>query len=215
MDLTKRYEIETDSPPAMAWDEYEVKVQTEWTALLNSARGQDEKPIQAFLETHPCMVPGAQSMSGPSGHFAHPMALIRQPILPGFSHKIPDFMWIATNSAKIYAVLIEIEAPKKKWFNRDETPTALFTQARNQLTVWRAWFKEPLNQQTFLAHYQPPFRDERPLVPQFVLIYGRRAEFEEKPDLTKKRAAEERNDEYFMTFDRLEPISTSHPSPRR
>jgi hypothetical protein len=46
-------------------------------------------------------------------------------------------------------------------------------------------------------------------VSQFVLIYGRRAEFEEKPGLTKKRAAEERDDEYFMTFDRLEPISTS------
>lgn len=205
----KSYQLAPNCPPPMSWDDYSQKVQAEWGALLNSSQGEEESPIQAFLETHPCMVPGAQSMSGPSGHSAFPAALIRQPKLPGFSHKFPDFMWIAMNSAMIYAVLIEIEAPKKKWFNRDGTPTAQFTQARNQLTEWRAWFHEPVNQQSFLTHYNPPYQRERRLVPEFVLIYGRRAEFRGKPQLTKKRAAEHREDEHIMTFDRLEPIFVS------
>lgn len=194
----------------MTWDDYANKVQAEWKALLDSDAGQGEKPIQRFLETHPSLVPGAQSMSGPSGHSAYPAALIRQPKLPSFDYKIPDFMWIAVDSAKIYAVMIEIEAPKKKWFNKDETPNAKFSQAKDQLTKWRVWFREPRNEEAFLDYYNlPSWRRDRRFVPQFVLIYGRRAEFEGKPNLTKKRANEERESEYFMTFDRLKPIHDS------
>lgn len=118
--------------------------------------------------------------------------------------------WLAADSAKIYAVVIEIEAPKKNWFKKDGTPTDKFSQARNQLTEWRAWFQEPQNQQAFLEYYNlPPWRQHRRFVQQFVLIYGRRAEFAGDSNLTKKRSNEERDGEYFMTFDRLEPMHDS------
>lgn len=41
--------------------------------------------------------------------------------------------------------------------------------------------------------------------PQFVLIHGRRAEFENKPELNRLRDNLRRSDEYLITFDRLEP----------
>lgn len=208
LSTTQTYEMAVSPPPAMPWKEYAARVEAEWAALLNSPEGASEASIQTFLETHPSMVPGAQSMSGTSGHSAFPTALIKQPKLPGFSDRFPDFMWIAADSGTIYAVVVEIESPKKLWFNRNGTQTADFSQAHNQLTEWRIWFEEPRNQQAFLAHYNPPAQFRR-FLPQYVLVYGRRAEFERRPDSAGKRQHLQRSEEYFMSFDRLRPISTS------
>jgi hypothetical protein len=43
------------------------------------------------------------------------------------------------------------------------------------------------------------------LQPQFVLVYGRRAEFEERPEVRGIRAQQTGSDEYHVTFDRLVP----------
>lgn len=204
--LTKKYEMEK-GPPAISWEEYSQLVEMDWRNLLNSKEGETERNIQAFLENHPCMVPGGQSMSGPSGHPAYPAALISQPRLPGFSERIPDFMWIASDSGTTYAVVIEIEAPTKRWFRKDGQPSAELTQAQNQLTEWRIWFEQPRNQQAFLEHYCEPLRQRRRrFLTQYVLIFGRRSEFDGKEDLASKRPLLQRANEYYMTFDRLHPI---------
>ncbi|MFB2550169.1 Shedu anti-phage system protein SduA domain-containing protein [Ensifer soli] len=205
--FAKTYEMATPPASAMHWDEYAQIVEREWHELLNSPEGQVEANIQAFLERHPCMVPGGQSMSGPSGHSCYPCALIAQPKLPGFNSRIPDFMWVATDSGTTYAVVIEIEAPSKRWFRKDGQPTAAFTQAQNQLTEWRMWFEKPRNQDAFLEHYcGPSYFHRRTFLPQYVLIFGRRAEFEGQDDLAAKRPRLQRSNEYYMTFDRLRPI---------
>lgn len=206
LNMQKTYALES-GPAAMAWEDYEHRVKTDWRALLDSSEGQIEKNIQRFLEMHPCLVPGGQSMSGPSGHSAFPAALITQPRLPGFGERVPDFLWLASDSLHQYAVLIEIEAPSKRMFTNAGVPTTHFTQAQTQLAQWKAWLSVPENEALFRSHYFPSdsFRWRR-FVPQYVLIYGRRSEIEDRPHLNHIRAQMAREHEYHMTFDRLYPI---------
>lgn len=205
--FAKTYEMAGSSPPPMPWEEYSQVVQQEWLELLNSSRAKVEANIQHFLEAHPCMVPGGQSMSGPSGHSAYPCALITQPRLPGFQAKVPDFLWLSADSLNLYAVLVEIEAPTKPMFTRAKNPTAEFTQAQTQLATWKAWLSVPSNETAFRQAYMQSFDIPwRRFVPQFVLIYGRRAELEARPELNATRAHMQRESEFYMTFDRLHPI---------
>lgn len=191
----------------MSWAEYSRIVEQEWRELLLSPKAQVEANVQHFLEAHPCMVPGGQSMSGPSGHAAYPCALITQPRLPGFNAKVPDFLWVASDSLNLYAVLIEIEAPTKKMFTKAGTPTADFTQAQTQIATWKTWLSNPNNQTVFREAYCQTFHMPwRRFVPQFVLIYGRRKELEDRPELNATRAHMQRDSEFYMTFDRLHPI---------
>lgn len=202
----RTYRLES-GPAALTWDRYSELVQRDWRGLLDAAEDHEEAVFQKFLETHPCMVPGGQSMSGPSGHSAFPAALITQPILPGFSEHIPDFLWIATDSLHIYAVLVEIEAPKKRMFTKGGQPTAQFTQAQTQIARWKSWFREPANQTSFCDHYlMDALPRWRTFVPQYVLIYGRRSEIEGNAQLNRLRSNLSRDGEYYMTYDRLHPI---------
>ncbi|MGO6984179.1 Shedu anti-phage system protein SduA domain-containing protein [Rhizobium leguminosarum] len=202
----RTYKLES-GPPPLTWERYSELVRRDWRDLLDSAEHHDEAIFQKFLETHPCMVPGGQSMSGPSGHSAFPAAMITQPSLPGFSEHIPDFLWIATDSLHIYAVLVEIESPKKKMFTKGGQPTAQFTQAQNQITHWKSWFRDASNQRLFCDHYlMDGLPRWRTFVPQYVLIYGRRSEIEGNARLNGLRANLSRDGEYYMTFDRLHPI---------
>lgn len=204
--MNKTYILE-EGPPAVSWPDYRQKVDSAWRALLDSSEGHGEKTVQTFLEKHPCMVPGGQGMSGPSGHSCFPAALITQPRLSGNGEWVPDFLWIATDSMNIYAVFIEIEAPSKKIFTSRGVQTAEFTQAQNQLAQWKLWISEPSNQQQFFNTYCSGFSyPHRAFVPQYVLIYGRRSEFEGKEQLNRLRSEMEREHEFHMTFDRLHPI---------
>ncbi len=198
----KTYVMEKQAPPSMPWDRYKVLVEERWEQLL--ASDPDEASIQNFLEQHPSMLPGAFGAIGSSGHSPHPSAIISQPPLSDFSRHIPDFMWIAQDSSTIYPVLIEIEAPRKRWFTKAGRATAQLTEAINQLHDWKAWFSQPHNQANFVRHYQVSTQG-RPLVPQFVLVFGRRAELAGRAALNAKRAAMEATDQVLMTYDRLTP----------
>lgn len=101
-------------PPPMPWKDYEAIVSSEWNILLSSIKNGEEKRVQAFLETHHCMIPGAYSLPMPTGGWPFPAAVISQPPLRGLTTKIPDFMWLAVDSATLHVVLIEIESPLKK-----------------------------------------------------------------------------------------------------
>ena len=79
MNFYRTYQIETPPEPAMSWDVYERLIVTEWDALLNSET-PNEKEIQAFLEQHPALVPGAFNLIGnESGHYPWLCGLITQP----------------------------------------------------------------------------------------------------------------------------------------
>ena len=72
----------------------------------------------------------------------------------------PDFRWIATDSVWLYAVMVEIETPDKRWFIRDGKRKGQLhgdlVHAKSQLDHWKAWFAQPENQTAFLKQYQVP-----------------------------------------------------------
>jgi Domain of unknown function (DUF4263) len=193
----------TSGPAGLSFDVYKTRATAEFLTLLGTA--SEEASVQDFLEKNPCFVPRA---TAPGSHGPLFNALIARPPLPGIRPKIPDFMWITSNSSEWYPTLIEIESPTKALFRKDGVPTADFTQARNQLAEWRAWFSDPCNVQKFVSEYRIPdhFLDYKVMSPRFVLVYGRRREFQGDPVLSKLRAAQmTAPEEELMSFDRLYP----------
>lgn len=204
--LKKKYEIITDCPKPMEWDEYENKIVKEYDILVKTHK-DDERSFQDFFERHPCMLPGAFGFFGESGHTPFNNVLITQPKLTGLTTKIPDFLWIANDSCTIYPIFIEIEKPSKKWFVFEGKPSSEFTHAQNQLTDWKVWFSDPTHQNLFFQYYNvdSEFMRGKSIEPYYVLIYGCRDEFIDKPELNIKRSQLQREKEIYMTFNRVMP----------
>jgi hypothetical protein len=134
-------------------------------------------------------------------------ALISQPPLPSYDRRIPDFMWLSTNSEIDEPVLIELEAPAKRWFTTSGDQTAQLTQALGQIADWKAWMGVPRNVDAFKAFYSLDrvAWQRRRFRPAYALIYGRRAEASATPEVTQKRGHLHADDIVSMTFDRLCP----------
>lgn len=150
-----------------------------------------------------------------TGWIPWPAAVFTQPILPGLSERQPDFMWIATDSAYLMPICVEIERPDKKWFNANgNVQHSDLTTARSQVAAWRGWFADPHNAASFTRIYQVP-RDmaERVLRPYFIIIHGRRSEFDGNPRTQRLRATltAPLSDEILMTFDALKPDVNALP----
>jgi hypothetical protein len=202
----KTYEMVANPPPPMAWGVYEDEARTLWKQLLDSH--PSESAVQKFLEQHPSFLPGHSPIFGSVGHHGPFVpAVISQPPLQGIGKKIPDFMWITRDFLYLSPVLIEIEAPTKKWLTAKGHPTQAFVQARNQLFEWGRWFERPENQAVFLAHYRVPpvaatYRS-RTFRPSLVLIFGRRFENEELIARVRHELDDDRT--LLITFDHLKP----------
>jgi hypothetical protein len=93
LSLEPTYRIEQSPEEPLSWKQYEELVTTEWVALLNGKSSPSEREVQAFLERHPSMVPGAFGfVGGESGHYPRLCGVIAQPPLPSYDHRVPDFM---------------------------------------------------------------------------------------------------------------------------
>jgi hypothetical protein len=186
---------------------YNELLMAQWRALLESPESRDESLVHNFLEQHPSLLPGSHSVDGDSGHSPFPMSVISKPKFPGLSDREPDFMWIATDSDSLYPILIEIETPHKRWFYGDRAEIhSDFTHAQGQLAEWRAWFNRGNNRAAFMDYYEiPRCLVQRRLAPRFVLIYGRRADYQSSQRRQEKRGELARQDERLMSFDRLTP----------
>lgn len=189
----------------MEWSAYGDLLSADWRSFLNSSNQRDESLFQEYLEQRPALLPDPYIAFGGGHNGLHLGGVVTQPELPGLRPKRPDFMMLAFDSANVWALLIEIEAPAKKWFNKNATPTADLTQALDQIRQWKQWMDEPGNKAEFRRLYG---LDQRPvswrtLEVRYILIYGRRAEFAESENLSKKRGFLAQPDEHLMTFDRL------------
>ncbi len=171
-------------------------------------RAENEAAFRQFMEMNPCLVPGsnAQLDFDPSGSDPQRQALIAQPKLHGVISKQPDFMWLSFDSVSFTPVLVKIEAPSRKYFNPDGTPTVDFTRAKNQLDEWRQVLSRPEN---ILAFYDA-FNASASLrkmdfKPIYLLVYGRRSEYDNNPLLKNKRfnLVDKNANQYLMSFDRL------------
>jgi hypothetical protein len=187
MSFERTYEIERPPAKPLAWTQYDRIIQTEWDALLNRKPPPSEREVQAFLERFPSMVPGAFGViGGESGHYPRLCGLVTQRPLPSYDRRIPDFLWLSQDSLTEQPVLVEIEAPCKRWFTRADTHTADLTQALDQIAQWKAWFAVPHNVEALKAFYGLDRDAWRGLSfkPAYLLIYGRRSEANAKPRLT-------------------------------
>lgn len=208
-----RFELTRDAPPAWGWEKYASWLSSEWSDLLDSGDSLDERPFRQFLARHPCLLPGGDGGGESFGghHGAWNETAIAEPTIPGLSKRFPDFMWLTKSSDEIIPVLIEIEAPGKPWFNSDGKRSAKLAQAQDQLAEWQATLDNPNNRQQLGELYDFPRRwtHTHTLAPRYMLIYGRRAEFEDEPALNQKRAKIRGANTELMTFDRLRPLPGS------
>lgn len=187
---------------------YEKKSLKLYEKLLDE-HGSNESKFQEFFEENPSFIPGAHSAFNqhPSGHNPLHSCLFTQPKLPGVSERYPDFMWLSIDSSVFSPVFIEIEAPDKKLFTQKGVPTSLFTQANYQLLEWKALLSSPTNRTMFYEMYDVD-SNARQLIfePYYILIYGRRNEFENNVEWKKKRRLLLGGQNMFlMSFDRLGP----------
>lgn len=205
--LTKHYEIIKDAPKEIAWNEYYPLVMEEYLQLLKTS-GDDEKAFQVFFENNPSFIPGALELFGQSGHYPHMDTLISQPQLGVSFKRIPDYVWLAQDSLTFCPVFVEIEKPNKKMFNLQGNASADFTQAIGQIKEWRGLLKNPINVQVFYEYFDIPLHLRKKVFnPQFLLIYGRREEYENNEMLTLMRSELQENNIEIMSFDRLKPLA--------
>lgn len=182
-----------------------------WFHLLESEESRDERVLQHFFEAHPHYLPGARTLDTNSSHHPWPHAVISQPALPDLSTKFPDFMWIASDSAFLYPVLIEIETPWKRWFQvKKLTQHSDLTTALSQVAHWRRWFNDR-NRVSFYNYYRVPRRlQDLTLRPRFVVVHGRRREANASPAMTGLRGSLALSDDTrLVTFDHLHADPTA------
>lgn len=206
--LERTYEIQESPERPMSWDDYQSLITDQWESLLNREPPPTEPEVQAFFEQYPSIVPGAFTLLGnESGHYPWLCGLITQPPLPSYNKRVPDFMWLSECSDTEQPVLIEIEAPSKRWFTQSGKQTENLTQALNQIAEWKAWFSVSYNVEAFKAFYgldRVSWRRRR-FRPAYLLIYGRRTEANRNPELTQKRTYLHADDVISMTYDRIGP----------
>lgn len=200
----KKYKVCENAPKEVEWGKYYSEIMEEYKKLLENY-SDSEKVFQEFFEKNPSFVPGALGMGGGlSGHYPHMDTLISQPEIGIAVKRKPDFLWLAQDSVDFTPVFIEIERPNKSMFTKEKIPNKDFNQALNQLDEWRGILNGGVNIQAFYQNFSIPLSmQQKNFKPKFVLIYGRRNEYENDEYLQKIRSSKQREDVWIMSFDRL------------
>jgi hypothetical protein len=199
------YELVVPPEAPVPWDTYSRAVGELLDGLLAS-REVREPVYQQLIEQHPSLLPWIYGTFGGGHHGLVHGAVIAQPHLAGLSGHRPDFMMIARDTSSLYAVLVGIESPGKRWFTQKGQATEKLTQAINQIRQWKSWFAQPGNTERFLQDYEVPidYRIERRFQQRYLLIYGRRDALANTGH-TQMRSLHEQSDERFVSFDHLRP----------
>lgn len=192
-------------PMPVSWEQYESWLTVAWTRLLDS--DPTERELQDFLERNPCLLPGGGGGYRGGTHGPYGVVFAESEIHGSTGSFRPDFMWITGNSAKVHPVMIEIEAPGRRYFTKAGDPTAHFSHAHRQVLDWKMWWTDPVNQQWFRRAFLDPIWDfkSRKIEPRYILIYGRSRETANDARSNLRRAELSQNDLEVMSFDRLQP----------
>ena len=164
--------------------------------------------MQRFLEENPSLVPGALGVGASTGKYPDLLGVVRQAPLPSYDKRVPDFLWLSGDSETVQPVLVEIEAPAKRWFTNSNVQSHQLTQALDQIAEWKSWFNVSHNIDAFRDFYglnQWPLRKR--FKPAYVLVFGRRAEANANAVRIAKRANLAPQEVAVMTFDRLAPLA--------
>lgn len=203
----KQYEVMENAPKEIGWSHYYAQTMEEYDNLLRN-EGDSEKIFQDFFERNPAFLPGALELFGHSGHYPYMHTLVSQPEIGGCFTRIPDFVWLSQDSLNFCPVFIEIEKPNKKTFNQQGVASADFTQALGQIKQWRSILNNPINVQLFYDYFDIPlYMRKKQFKPQYLLIYGRRGEYENNERLTAMRSELEEVNVALMSYERLKPLA--------
>lgn len=186
---------------------YIEKASIKFQKLL-SEKSKDEPIFQLFFEQNPHFMPGSRdefSQLYPSGHPPHLNTLITKPKISGLINREPDFMWLSSDSSVFSPVIIEIEAPVKKYFLASGKFSEKLNRAIEQIQEWQTILSRPENVLTFYENFSIPLALRKlKFEPFYLLVYGRRSEFENNPLLIQKRANLMKNNFKIISYDRLE-----------
>lgn len=200
-----QYEFHPNPAPIFPWSLYTLAAEEEYHRLLEE-KADDEDSFQKFFERNPSFLPGAFELRNLSGHLPHLQCLITQPEIGASHTRKPDFLWLSQDSLTFVPVFIEIEKPSKRTFTQTGKTSADFTQAMDQILDWKSILNKPENQLAFFQKYNLPQElTSKVFKPQFILIYGRREEYEGNEYLTRKRSELQTDDIMIMSYDRLSP----------
>ena len=173
----------------------------EFLLLLEQAHG--EQIYQAFMERNPQFIPREFIQN----HGLHLNIVIRKLSLA--KDYTTDFFYLSKSSGDWHCVMVEIEKPHSKYFRSGSNDFHCdFLDALSQVDRWRAWFENASNKSAFVNSTIQPLRvpdgmTRNPCHIKYVLVHGRRSEFEKSEIRTALIRTQERDDFKILSFDSL------------
>lgn len=177
------------------------KLREDFLKLLDEEHG--EQVYQEFLEKNSALIP-REFIQNHGLHFD--LVMRKMSLAKDYT---PDFFYMSKSSADWNLVLVEIEKPQSKYFkNAKNDLHGDFLAGLDQIARWRAWFDNSSNKEAFINGTIDPIRvpssmRRNPCHIKYVLVHGRRSEFEGN-DLKKGLIrARETDDFKIMSYDSL------------
>lgn len=162
-----------------------------------------EQRYQEYLEKHTRLIPREFVQN----HGINCKLILRKLSLS--KDYTPDFFYLAKSSADWNLVLVEIEKPRSRYFKEGTNDLhAEFLAGLDQIARWRAWFDIDANRNSFIEGTIAPIRvpdamKRNPCRIRYVLVHGRRAEFEGNEKRRGLIRAREASDFHIISFDSL------------
>jgi len=159
-----------------------------------------EKEYQDFLEANTRFIPRHFVQN----HGVHMSIVLRK--LKISNDMITDFVILSKSSIGWNYILVEIEKPSSRFFKPGSTDVhSDFMGGIKQIKSWQAWFSKPDNK----AHFEAQLRfikkpiSNTPVEMKYVLVTGRRSEYEDSEDKIHTIRSFESDDFKIMSFDSL------------
>jgi hypothetical protein len=171
---------------------------------------QGEQVYQAFIEKNTSLVPREFEQN----HGIHFQLVLRKLSLA--KDYTTDLFYLSKSSGDWHCVLIELEKPQSKYFKDGSADFhSDFLQGLAQIYRWQAWFKSQSNLDGFIngtiGFFRTPIRSA-PCHIKYVLVHGRRSEFENNEQRRNLIAARESDDFHILSYDSLlESLHTKYP----
>lgn len=160
-----------------------------------------EQVYQEFLEKNTALIPREFIQN----HGLHFDIVIRKLSLA--KDYTPDFFYMSKSSADWHLVLVEIEKPQSRYFKNGKNELhSDFLAGLDQIARWRAWFDNPSNKIGFIDGTINPIRvpmRRNPCQIKYVLVHGRRSEFEGNEIRKGLIRAREADDFHIISYDSL------------
>jgi hypothetical protein len=179
-----------------------VTLKEDFIALLDQQGGEQE--YQEFIEKNTALVPREFIQN----HGVHLDVVFRKLSLA--ADYTTDFFYLSKSSVDWNCILIEIEKPQSKYFKGDSInfhPD--FQAALEQINCWRAWFSNRSNFDGFVNGTISLLRGpghwmwQNACYIKYVLVHGRRAEFEGNEIRRRLISGQERDDFHILSYDSL------------